>query len=196
MRKPIMVVAAAAIWLAGSLQSASAEMESWYTYWSIGGSNHTYGEPFDSWVQGIDSLPGVERTETASDLFGFYWPLENQQTALGFVISGSSDRLDNNIDHMQMSQSLFGGSVMHFFGDEVGDGLFLRGDLGFSKAVYSDSSGNDPVGSETGTGTLFGVGYGIPVTEGFRILLSLTASNNTIEGYDLKSTAFRIGGMW
>lgn len=195
MRKAGVIVTAAGLWLAGSLQTAAAEMESWYTYWSIGGANHSYEEPLESAVNAADDFPGVGRTETSIDMFGFYWPLANERTAAGFVISGSADRLEDSFGHIQLNQYLYGGSVMHFFGDEVGDGLFLRGDLGFSKLV-ADSSWGDPVDSDTGSGILLGVGYGIPVTEGFRLLLSLTASNNNVEGHDYKTTAFKIGGMW
>ena len=195
MTKHGLLTAALTLWLAGSFQVAVAEVEDWYTYWSIGGASHTYDEPLDSAVQAADAWPGVSRTETAIDMFGFYWPMQNEKTAVGFVISGSADRLQDSWDHIQLNQYLYGGSVMHFFGEEIGDGVFLRGDLGFSKLVV-DTSVTNPESSDTGSGILLGVGYGIKVSEGFRVLLSLTASNNNIDGHDYKSTAFRIGGLW
>ncbi len=194
MKKYGLLTAALTLWLAGSFQVAAAEVEDWYTYWSLGSASHTYDEPLDSAVQAVDALPGVSRTETAIDMLGFYWPMQNDKTAVGFVISGSADRLEDSWDYIQLNQYLYGGSVMHFFGEEIGDGVFLRGDLGISKLVVDSSVAN--IASDSGTGILLGVGYGIKVSEGFRVLLSLTASNNNIDGHDYKSTAFRIGGLW
>ncbi len=181
--------------LSATSTMASAAVEDWYTYWGFGFSNHTYEEPLDSLVKTVDSFPGVTRSQTAYDLLGFYWPLKNNQTSAGFVISGSADRLDDGLGYVQINQYLYAGSVMHFFGKEIGDGFFVRGDLGFSKAVVSSSITN-PVGSDTGSGILLGVGYGIPVSEESRVLISLTASTNTIEGHEYHSTAIRIGGLW
>lgn len=174
---------------------ASAVVESWYTYWGFGFANHTYEEPLDSAVEAVDSLPGVSRSQTAFDLLGFYWPLKDGKTSAGVILSGSADRLDDSWEYVQINQYLYAGSIMHFFGKEIGDGFFLRGDLGFAKAVV-DTSYSNPVGSDTGSGILVGVGYGIPVSEGSRILITLTASSNNIEGHDYTSTALRIGGLW
>lgn len=174
---------------------ARAETESWYTYWGFGFVGHTYEEPLNSLVEFADGLPGVTRTQTATDLFGFYWPVLQDKTALGFVISGSSDRLDVDSEYVSISQSLFGASVMHFFGDEIGDGFFLRGDLGVSSLVV-DSSFGEPVSSDSGSGILLGAGYGIPVSGDSRVLITFTTSTNNIDGYEYHSAGIRVGGMW
>lgn len=184
-----------ALGLGATSRIALGAVENWYTYWGLGFSNHTYEEPLDSLIKNVDSLPGVARSQMAYDLLGFYWPLQNGKTSAGFVISGTSDRLDDSWSYVQINQYLYAGSVMHFFGKEIGDGFFVRGDLGFSKAVVSTSNSN-PVGSDTGNGILLGIGYGIPVSEESRVLISLTASTNTIEGHEYNSTAIRIGGLW
>lgn len=183
------------IWLGGSVQPAMAEVEDWYTYWGIGFSNHSYEEPIESVVEFYDNQPGSTRTQTAYDLLGFYWPFNNGKTMGGFVMSGTADRIETNWFDAQFNQYLYAGSVMHFFGKEIGDGFFLRGDLGFAKAVI-DTSFTNPEGSDTGNGILLGVGYGIPVSEGTRILISLTSSHNNIDGHDYSATALRIGGLW
>ncbi len=181
--------------LAGVSPIAMAEVESWYTYWGLGIANHTYEEPVDSLINDLDNIPGVSRSQTAYDLLGFYWPLRSGKTAAGVVLSGSSDQLSDPWGHAQLNQNLYAGSVMHFFGKEIGDGFFLRGDLGFSKLVF-DTSYTNPVESDTGSGILLGVGYGIPVSEDSRVLITLTASSNTIDGNKFGSTALRIGGLW
>lgn len=175
--------------------SASAEVEEWYTYWAIGPANHNYGGDLDAAMDAVDSLPGIERTETGIDMFGFYWPYDNN-TMMGFVISGSFDRLEDNFgDYIQLNQYLYGFSTMHFLGREIGDGFYLRGDIGFAKMVLSDSFGTD-IGSDTGTGFLLGAGYSWPLSEQSRIMLGIGLSSKKIEGDNISSTVITIGGLW
>jgi hypothetical protein len=178
------------------LQSFAAE-EDWYTYWSFGFSDNSYPGELDSLLDSLDSLPGVDRTQGAMDMLGFYWPLQNKLN-LGFVISGSWDLFETPIGDMQINQYLYAASVMKFFGREIGDGFFLRGDIGFARATLDIDSGIGSYNSEsdTGTGLLLGVGYGIPVSEDSRVLLSFNVSNKQIEGENYSAATFNIGGLW
>jgi opacity protein-like surface antigen len=174
---------------------ASAEVEDWYTYWAIGFADHDYPGELDAVIDIADSLPGVDRTETGYDMLGFYWPYNNN-TMMGFVISGSSDRLeDSSGDYIQINQYLYGFSAMHFLGREIGDGFYLRGDAGITKINLDSNFGND-LNSDNGTGFLFGIGYAWPVSEQSRILLGLNMSSKSVEGDTYNSTTFVIGGLW
>jgi hypothetical protein len=178
------------------LQSFAAQ-EDWYTYWSFGFSNNEYPGWLDSSLDALESLPGVDRTQGAMDMFGFYWPLENKLN-VGFVISGSWDAFETPLGDLQYNQYLYGASVMKFFGKEIGDGLFLRGDLGVAKATeHADTVfGSYEGASDTGLGYLLGVGYGIPVSEESRVLLSMNISNKDIDGENWSAVTFNIGGLW
>lgn len=185
-----------ALLLLSSLNT-NAKEESWYTYWSIGLANNSYTDELDTVLDELESLPGVDRTEAAFDLLGFYWPVQ-PKTILGFVVSGSFDKFDTPIGDLQINQYLYAASAMHFFGRETGDGLFLRGDLGIAKASIDVNTTvvNAEETSDSGTGYLLGVGYGIPVSEESRILLSINISNKDIEGDDISVVTFNIGGLW
>lgn len=175
--------------------SAIAEVEDWYTYWAIGPADHNYGGELDSVMGAADSIPGIDRTEIGLDMFGFYWPYDNT-TMMGFVISGSYDRLEDNFgDYMQLNQYLYGFSTMHFFGSEIGDGFYVRGDVGIAKMVL-DSSFGATIGSDTGTGFLLGVGYAWPVSAQSRVMLGMGLSRKNIEGDTVSSTVLTIGGLW
>lgn len=179
------------------LQSMAAE-EDWYTYWSFGFSNNSYPGGMDSFLSGLEAQPGVDRAEIAIDMLGFYWPIADK-TTLGFVISGTADAFTTPIGDFQINQYLYGASLMKFFGKETGDGFFLRGDLGFAKASISTDIGSGgiyTIESDTGMGLLFGVGYGIPVSEQSRILLSINVSNKDIDGENWSAVSFNIGGLW
>lgn len=176
--------------------NARADTEDWYTFWSFGFANHQYAEPFESAMDRLEALPGVSRTEIAIDMLGFYWPVGDQsKTIAGFVINGSADRLNDSFDHIQLNQYLYGASIMHFFGREPGDGLFVRGDIGVAKLLLSDSFGTN-LTSDSGSGFVIGIGYGIPVSAESRLILSVTSANRSVEGDDYKAIAFNIGGLW
>lgn len=175
--------------------SAFAEVEEWYTYWAIGLADHNYPGDLDNAIEALDSIPGVDRSELAYDMLGFYWPYDNK-TTLGFVISGSSDRLEDSFgDYIQFNHYLYGFSAMRFFGKEIGDGFYVRGDAGIAKIRMSTNIGFD-LTSDNGTGYLLGFGYSWPVSGQSRVLIGMKFSNSNIEGDNVSSTTFTIGGLW
>ena len=174
---------------------AQAEVESWYSYWSIGIAEHTHPSELDAIFDAFELIPGVERTEIALDMLGFYWPLENKQTILGVVVSSSADNLSVGAAEVQLNQYLYGVSAMHFFGKEPGDGVFLRGDIGMSKIVVQATDSPD-LSSDNGTGYLVGAGYGFPVSNESRLIFGVSYSSNSIENDTFTSTHFTIGGLW
>jgi hypothetical protein len=175
------------------LQTFAAQ-ENWYTYWSIGAADNKYPSNLNATLDFLDSLPGVDRSQGSIDMFGFYFPRENN-LALGFVISGSWDLFQTPVGDMQINQYLYGFSAMKFFGKEIGDGFFLRGDIGLSKAVvHDDYYGTSS--SDTGLGTLLGAGFGIPISEETRILFGLNVSNKDVDGDNWTAVTLNIGGLW
>lgn len=172
-----------------------ADIENWYSYWAIGLASHNHPSDIKNIIDAAESIPGVERSQGAIDMFGFYWPIDNN-TIGGFVISGSFDRLTDRFDdYFQINQYLYGASGMHFFGEEIGDGFFLRGDIGLARSTFqSNFLSNDE--SDFGKGYLFGVGYGIPISWNTRFLISVNYSNKTIEGDNYASTSITVGGLW
>ncbi len=174
-----------------------AEEENWYTYWSFGFSNNNYPGDLDYLLDTLEAQPGVDRAEIAIDMLGFYWPLK-EKMILGFVISGSTDVFNTPVGDVQINQRLLGASIMKFFGKETGDGLFVRGDLGFAEAdITTDTAlGTLTATSDTGLGFLLGVGYGIPVSEDSRVLLSINISSKDIEGDNWSAVTFNVGGLW
>jgi hypothetical protein len=175
------------------LQSFAAQ-EDWYAYWSIGTADNHYPGDLDTLLDTLDSLPGVDRTQGSIDMLGFYWPQDNN-LSVGFVISGSWDHFQTPVGDVQFNQYLYAVSAMKFFGKEIGDGFFLRGDFGLAKAVF-DAGYYGSATSDTGTGFLLGAGYGIPVSEDSRLLLSVNVSNKDIEGDTVSAVTFNIGGLW
>ena len=177
-----------------------AAIENWYAYWSIGIASNEYPSNSDAFVSepfidSIKSIPGVNRTESSIDMLGFYWPMNNN-TMAGIVISGTGDRLQDSFDdYIQTNQYLYGLSGMKFFGREIGDGFFLRGDIGIARLKFDSNVFYDE-SSDNGFGYLIGTGFGIPISDQTRILLSVSFSNKKVEGDNYRSTSINIGGLW
>jgi hypothetical protein len=172
---------------------AYADEEDWYTYWSIGMASHDYPGDLDALLDSVDSLPGVDRTEIGIDMLGFYWP-QSGNRLLGFVISGSADSFDSPFVDMQVNQYLYGVSGMKFFGREIGDGFFIRGDVGIATISVQDSFSTTT--SDPGFGYLLGAGFAIPVSNESRVMLGVNFSNKQVESDSWKSMTFTVGGLW
>ena len=171
-----------------------ANPETWYTYWALGVSDNTLPADFET-VFDIYESRGGTRTGIALDMFGFYWPMQDQRSTVGFVIATAADGIEARGDSFQLSQYTYGISSMHFFGNEVGDGLFIRGDVGPARAaVQSDVAGDAT--SSWGLGVLGGVGYGWSISGETRILFSVDYSVRRIEGESYKSGRLSVGGLW
>jgi hypothetical protein len=199
-----MVVKIFVLFLLASIFSAPATVfaveEAWYTYWAVGTARHEHPGELNSTAKMAESTPGVSRSETSLDVLGFYWPFDVNQI-LGFVVSNSNDsyRFPNFTisiyPDLEISQDLYGLSTMKFFGSEIGDGFFLRGDVGVATISLYDSA-HIRIADDTGYGYLLGAGYGIPVFSESRILISLNYSEKFVDGDKWTSMTFNIGGLW
>jgi len=186
--------AALAVALSLSSTAALADSESWYTYWALGVSNSKLPSGFEAVFDSYERAGG-SRTGIGLDMLGFYWPMDNERTAIGFVITSSADAIEAQGNRFQLTQYTYGLSTMHFFGNEIGDGAFLRGDLGMARGVITADLGGDAA-SKWGYGTMVGAGYGWPISTGTRILLSLDYSVRRIESETYTSGRISVGGLW
>lgn len=194
----------------------NAAPEAWYTYWAAGFVSQSYNSRVQSFIDDAKNLPqSFDRSQVGSDTFGFYWPY-NANTIVGFVINNSSDTL-TKVDtkepktygelfigfpyikgvseYVSINQALYGASIMHFFGKEAGDGFYLRGDAGIAR-LKVESDLDAPISNKSGYGLLLGFGYGIPVSEESRVLLSMTYSSKRFGSYNYSTTMVSIGGLW
>ena len=109
--------------------------------------------------------------QLAIDMLGFYWPRGNK-TLVGGIINGGADFYEvANVAEINIYNSLYAFSTMHFLTHEIGQGPFVRADVGLAllrAEITSDESEIEEVEAESdwGVGFLLGGGYGIPVTSG------------------------------
>ncbi len=177
---------------------AENKLESWYTYWGIGYSNVSYPSEMDEFMDDIKDLPGVTQTSISLDILGFYWPL-GEKTILGFIINGWGDRyqISSLVDDefLQMNGYLYSCSCMHYLNNRIGKGLFLRADIGPARLGVT-STGVEDVNSDWGYGALLGGGFGIPVSQGTRILINANYSLRIIENDTYGALQISLGGLF
>lgn len=154
---------------------ADIKFESWYTYWGIGYSNVVYTKQLDEYMR----CRGCDDFSIGMDLFGLYWPLQDQKTILGVVWNGAGDRYAWGDSFTQMISGQWSVSAMHFPNPGIGRGLFLRTDMGYGTfTLHGRENDRDfellQDEKKAGLSLLVGVGYGfsLGVEGGTRILFN------------------------
>ncbi len=170
------------------------KLESWYTLWGLGYAAMAYRDDIQAVLEFIDDLPGVSRSSVALDFLGFYWPL-NEHAILGGVINGCADRYEVSGASFQINAYTYSVSLLHFLGNRIGKGFFLRGDMGAARLLL-DIADYGTEASKWGFGALAGGGFGIPVSRGTRILLSVNYAHRIIEGDAVGAWQFSVAGLF
>lgn len=165
--------------------------------------NNNYPGELQDLLDEIDDLPGgdVGHLALALDIFGFYWPRGNR-TLVGGIVNGSVDSyevtfLGEDLE-IDIYNYLYGVSAMHFLANQIGQGPFLRVDMGLARHVAeAEALGEeDEEASDWGTGILLGGGYGIPVTSGTRLLVNANYSLRRVEGETTSSLVLALNGLF
>ena len=179
-----------------TLAQRESKAESWYTYWGLGAAFPMYPTELQNVLDLIKDQSGVKNTAIDFDMLGFYWPVMNHQTAVGFIINGGGDRYEYHGEWFQINQYLYGLSAMHFPGHTIGQGLFVRVDAGIAVMNIQDSDGSNE-SSDRGTGFLLGGGYGLPIANGgTRLLFNGNYAWKKVEGETYSKISLNLGFLF
>jgi hypothetical protein len=146
--------------------------EHWYLFTGLGFSAATYSGRIQQAAEAL-SIDGILRATVNADVSA-YLPLTNQRTLLGGGLNVVNDRWSDLTGSLQITQLTLAGSAMHFFGENIGDGVFARGDAGITLNGYLSSITDVETRFRTsslGLSALLGGGYAIAITHETRILL-------------------------
>jgi hypothetical protein len=179
------------------------ENESWYWQFALHGGTVRY-QP-SSLEQSVDSLRNnkdIKHISAGLDL-SFLWPLANQQTAMGITLNGTSDSLNYTAtgtgSSITISSSLLGFSVQHFLMSNIGDGFFVRGDIGLGSTTLTLKNilGVDKSDTEQGLGVGVGLGYSIPLSSQTRLPLFIKYNLVTAkDNFQSRALTFNAGLMF
>lgn len=158
--------------------------ESWYALWGFGFSGVSYEDPTEAAVNELEAAPGVHRLTINIDIFGFYWPTSNHKSMYGLVVNSVTDRFVGPGGTLTFLQYTLGFSFYSFFGQNVGDGWFLRGDVGPAwYRVEVDTTGlKHEESSDIGVGVLGGGGYSFVIGDETRMPLGFYVTHRAAEG--------------
>lgn len=173
--------------------------ESWYTYWGFGfGSARYKNKELQAELDELKANPLIEHTTVAVEIFGFYWPILNHTTMIGFVMSGVSESFEYGSTEVKINQYQYSFSAMRFFGTNIGDGFFLRGDIGPAKYEVEGKSSTVTISenSDWGYGMTFGGGYALPVSRETRLLFNMNYSIRDAEKEKVSTLIFGLGFLF
>lgn len=173
--------------------------EDWYTLWGFGLSSVDYEKEVQLSVNTIKSASGVSRTTVNVDLFGFYWPDSSFKTMYGVILNANNDAFENKDFQLSIMQYTLAFSVYHFFGANIGDGWFMRGDIGPSRFVveaHSRTDGTITGRSDYGLGLMLGGGYSFVIGKETRMPLGLYLAYRSAEGETMTTANINLGFLF
>lgn len=172
------------------------KLESWYTYWGLGYADPQYPDELENALEMIEDVDGSEHISVGLDLLGFYWPV-GDRTLVGGILNAFGDRYEVNDVELQINGYTFSLSAMHYVTNIIGQGLFLRGEVGPTRfAVDFEGVGEDDATTDWGIGGLAGAGFAIPVSSGTRILLNVNYALRRVEGETVGTLGITVGGLF
>jgi hypothetical protein len=171
----------------------SNELESWYTYWGLGYANTEYPDDLQPIIDDLQDLPDIEHLSSSLDTFGFYWPI-SEKVLLGGVVNGMSDYYEDSVNEFSIIGYLFSFSGMQFMQGKIGQGPFIRGDIGIGQLEVDD--GKTIAESDYGSGFLVGGGFAVPITNGTRILFNGNYAVRRVGGQTYETFALSVGGLF
>jgi len=163
--------------------------EEWYILFGGGFAGAAYQGKFKDTVKAIDDLPGsTKRTGGLAMELGVYFPTSSFKSMIGGNIELTGDGYSNETAagdyRASIGQALVAISAYRFFGENIGNGWFIRGDLGVAKTtmILEQPGLSNQLTEKTGFGALFGGGYAIPCGTETRVLFFINMSGRSFGG--------------
>ena len=195
MNKMIFAALLLLFFFAAQSESAESRLESWYTYWGIGAVSPSHPEELEDVLDFLEVLPGVTRTAISLDLLGFYWPIQDRYL-LGGVINSFGDRIEVDSEGLNIIGVTYGLSLHYFPQRHIGQGFFIRSDVGPAFMAVTSDDGSVDETSDWGLGGLVGAGWSQPITSGTRLTFQVNGSLRQVEGDSWGALSFTLGGLF
>ena len=179
--------------LTGVAVASDGEYQQQGVYFNLGlgWADASYFDEMEEVIELLEDLPGVDRMQVGIDL-GLYFALQPGM-GLGPALTGIGDRLEDDSDHMQFNQYLFGASYRFYPSKMFGKGFFLRADAGMARMVL-DMSDQDAQTSDWGFGILLGGGYSWQIGGSTYFSLNADFTSKSIEDENIGGVT--IGGAF
>jgi hypothetical protein len=166
-------------------------LEDYYFHVNLGFPINNYPTETQAAVKDISAISGITHIPGSAE-FGVYWPIGNNHTIVGAVASGTGDNFTKSNTTLSLEVGQLSVSAQHYLTNIIGDGLYVRGDIGFAAAYlhksvvhneWSDESTENSSGN-IGFSALGSVGYALPLSSGTSLSFSVNATYRRLPGYE------------
>ena len=180
----------------GGSVSVGMDMEKLQGFYQVGGVGYAGVSYPGAMQQSIDRFRAISGASnyTGAIEWGVYVPMGNRML-VGDMNTAAIDYFNDGSFTATMTQLSSSASALYFATGTIGNGFFVRGDLGLSYLAASNSEGFNAK-SELGVGALAGVGYAVPVLGGTRGTINASYSIRGIESEPIGTLAFTVGVMF
>jgi hypothetical protein len=178
--------------------TSKRNFEDYYFHVSLGFPINHYPTETQEAVKDLSNMSGVTHIPLNAE-FGVYWPLGNDRTIIGWVAGATGDNFTKGGNRLNLEVGQLTISAQHYITNTIGDGLFVRGDVGIAgtyldRSVKANEGGNEI--SERSSGNvgftaLGSVGYALPLSSGTSLSFSLSGNYRRLPGY--KTGEFKTG---
>lgn len=168
--------------------------ESWYNYWGLGLASSKYSFSTQSIINEFNGDYVLKGITWTADIFGFYFPT-GEKSMLGGILNARGGVTNSNGIDSKVASYTFGPSFMYFFGKNIGDGWFVRADVGVTWAHFNLNNITDTAVNNTqeGLGLLAGAGYALPVSQESRLMFNFYVTYRNVDDMAALSTIFSFG---
>lgn len=181
-------------------EEPKTKLENWYLMWNAGFSSMQYSGIVK---EEVDLAAATHRRFSMTfDLIGVYVRFRQPRTIFGGVLTSSIDNLSARTSSevsLSVTQLQISASVMHFFGRTVGEGFFVRADLGLCAVGFTPNYSyrlDSLQKNGGGLGFLAGGGYAVPVSEDSRILFGANYTVRVIPNHTLGVFTASVGWLY
>jgi len=178
-----------------SQEKSKTDLESWYLRFSLG-----YAFPHYTGILGKDfnhlrDDDEVSHYSIPIDL-GIYWPIKDK-LLLGVNHHELYEDFDLFAKNISITQGYYSLSSLYFLNKTIGEGVYLRGDIGLSKFCFTILSLNKTKGcTDFGVGAIGGSGYSYPISSQTRVNLDVNVSYTKSGNFTSRNLFFSAGFLW
>ena len=172
-------------------------MERWYTLWSMGYGQNSYPLDLQEALDTLSNEPLASHHAISADVLGLYVPL-GRQTLIGIITNINYDVFKDLDGEIDIFNYISGPSFIHFPNAKIGDGGFIRVDVGtaFYRAKIIFDNEEVYIGSDIGVGVLAGGGWAYPLREGTRLISGVNFAIRRIEKEHFASIGMNLGVLF
>jgi hypothetical protein len=166
----------------------------WYVTLGLGKAFMGYHREALDYATHVNKFSNYSRTQIDLDLAAYY-DVHKQQTMVGYTFTTAFDIFSHKSEWVRFQSYLSAISVQHYPFSTIGEGFFMRLDLGFNWLTIVQSN-KSTFTMETGPAFATGLGYGLWVKPNIGVNLTGKFQFGRIEEGYVRKFAVNLGVLY